>query len=155
MVPREQRGVNVEPARGVLLSLGSEAPLTGEGRGTAAKQDPPRTGTPFAAGLIALAIVVAGVPPLILHFVTGPLGPFIGGLVAGSRVSGRPRELAIIALTVGVGLARFTGGKRADPELAGARRSQRRAAGVWRPASRPGSRPGSAAEASIAGLSST
>ncbi|GIW11535.1 MAG: hypothetical protein KatS3mg061_2592 [Dehalococcoidia bacterium] len=76
----------------------------------AAEQDPPRTGNPFAAGLIALAIVVACILPPILHFVTGPLGPFIGGLVAGSRVSGRPRELAIIALTVGVGLALFTGG---------------------------------------------
>jgi hypothetical protein len=75
-----------------------------------AEQAPPRAGNPLATGLSALVIVVACVLPPILHFVTGPLGPLIGGLGAGSRMSGRPRERAIIALTVGVGLALVTGG---------------------------------------------
>src|SRR5690625_2970689 len=49
-------------------------------------------------------MIVAVLPPLI-HFVTGPIGPAIGGYVAGSKLRLTGRE----ALTLGIALALLAG----------------------------------------------
>jgi hypothetical protein len=45
----------------------------------------------------------------IVHFVAGPLGPFFGGLIAGSMAKARPLEAlgvaALMGIVVGVGMA--------------------------------------------------
>jgi hypothetical protein len=52
-------------------------------------------------GGIALGCLL---PPL-AHFVTGPLGPFIGGFIAANQVDPQTRGRGIIAATIGVTLA--------------------------------------------------
>jgi hypothetical protein len=53
---------------------------------------------------------MACILPPILHLVTGPLGPFIGGFVAANRVSPTARARVVVALTVATALAGFVGG---------------------------------------------
>jgi hypothetical protein len=64
----------------------------------------------------------------IVHFVTGPLAPGIGGFVAGTRVTASGDDIWIIGGTIGVGLAiilgiaalvisAFVSGGRAAPGL--------------------------------------
>lgn len=68
-----------------------------------------------AVVITAVVMIIAVLPP-ILHFVTGPISPAIGGYVAGSklRLSGREALLLgiVLALIAGVpayyGLQRFT-----------------------------------------------
>jgi hypothetical protein len=62
-------------------------------------------GSELLAGMLGAGVALACVLPPILHFVTGPLGPLIGGFVAASRSKPGPRGQAIIAFTVGSGLA--------------------------------------------------
>lgn len=56
------------------------------------------------AGLIAFAVALGCVLPPILHFVTGPLGPLIGGVVASKLVARTARARAIVALTMGAAM---------------------------------------------------
>lgn len=62
-------------------------------------------GSEVFAGMLGAGVAMACVLPPILHFITGPLGPLIGGFIAASRCKPGPRGQAIIALTVGTGLA--------------------------------------------------
>jgi hypothetical protein len=61
------------------------------------------------AGLVAAAIALAGFLPPLVHFVTGPFGPLIGGFIVAQRVKPGARGCAIIALTIGVALAAVGG----------------------------------------------
>lgn len=56
-------------------------------------------------GVMGGAIAVACVLPPILHFVTAPLGPLIGGFIAAQQVKPEARGRAIIAGMVGAVLA--------------------------------------------------
>jgi hypothetical protein len=61
------------------------------------------------SGLLGAGIAMACLLPPILHLVTGPLGPFIGGFVAASRSKPGARGRAIIAFTIGTGVAGLAG----------------------------------------------
>lgn len=56
-------------------------------------------------GLVAAAIALAGFLPPLVHFVTGPLGPFIGAFVVAQRVRPGARGCAIIGATLGAAFA--------------------------------------------------
>ena len=56
------------------------------------------------AGLVGFLVSVACVAVPLLHFVTGPLGPIIGGFVAGRLGRGGFRRMAASALTMAVGM---------------------------------------------------
>ena len=51
----------------------------------------------IASALLGVTISVACLLPPVVHFITGPLGPFIGGYFAGSRIKATP----IMALSIG------------------------------------------------------
>ncbi len=59
------------------------------------------------SGLIGLGISVGCLLPPILHFITGPLGPLIGGFFAGLRARAKWKGAVIIGLTIGTGLTLF------------------------------------------------
>jgi hypothetical protein len=67
-------------------------------------------GRELASGIIGAGVSMACILPPILHLVTGPLGPFIGGFVAANRVAPTPRARVVVALTVATALATFVGG---------------------------------------------
>lgn len=50
------------------------------------------------AAAIAVIISIACLLPPGVHFVSGPLGPLIGGYFAGSRTRLRPAEAAVVGL---------------------------------------------------------
>ena len=50
--------------------------------------------------LIVLAIVILTLLPPLIHFITGPLGPFIGGFVSGRQLHARVGEAFGIGLVV-------------------------------------------------------
>ncbi len=54
----------------------------------------------LAAGIGAAVAIIAVVPPLV-HFVSGPLGPIIGGFLAGSRVRAGGHTSVIVGLMLG------------------------------------------------------
>ena len=62
-------------------------------------------GAEFVSGLLGVGIAIGCVLPPLLHLVTGPLGPFIGGFVAANRVRPGVRGRIVIAGTIGTGLA--------------------------------------------------
>jgi hypothetical protein len=64
-------------------------------------------GRELASGLIGAVVSVCCIFPPILHLVTGPLGPFIGGFVAANRVQPTPRARFLVALTIATTLATF------------------------------------------------
>jgi hypothetical protein len=66
-------------------------------------------GREFVSGLIGAAVSVACVLPPILHLVTGPLGPMIGGFVAANRVHQGARARIIVSLTIATALSGFIG----------------------------------------------
>ncbi len=66
-------------------------------------------GTEILAGVIGAAITMACVIPPVVHLVTGPLGPLIGGVVAGNRVKGL-RGRFVIGFTVGAVVGGLVGG---------------------------------------------
>ena len=66
-------------------------------------------GREFVSGLIGAGVSVACILPPILHLVTGPLGPMIGGFVAANRVRPGPRAQIIVALTIATALSGFVG----------------------------------------------
>lgn len=54
------------------------------------------------AGAITLAVSIACLLPPIVHFVTGPLGPAIGGYFGGSKARLLPGEAALLGLLLAV-----------------------------------------------------
>lgn len=66
---------------------------------------PSSVGGEILAGLLGAGIAIGCVLPPIVHLVTGPLGPFIGGFVAANRARPGVRGQAIIATLVGTGVA--------------------------------------------------
>jgi len=67
-------------------------------------------GRELASGLIGAVVSMCCIFPPILHLVTGPLGPFIGGFVAANRVQPTTRARVVVALTIATALAGFIGG---------------------------------------------
>lgn len=59
-------------------------------------------------GLMGGGIAVGCVLPPLLHFVTGPLGPFIGGFIAANLAHPSTRGRAVIAGMIGATLAGLT-----------------------------------------------
>jgi hypothetical protein len=66
---------------------------------------PSSVGGEILAGLLGAGIAIGCVLPPIVHLLTGPLGPFIGGFVAANRARPGLRGQAIIAALVGTGVA--------------------------------------------------
>jgi protein-S-isoprenylcysteine O-methyltransferase Ste14 len=66
---------------------------------------PSSLGGEILAGLLGAGIAIGCVLPPLLHFVTGPLGPLIGGFIAANRAKPGARGQAIIAVFVGTGVA--------------------------------------------------
>lgn len=64
-----------------------------------------RTGRVAIGTLIAFAVSVICLLPPGIHFVTGPIGPAIGGYVAGSQMKLRGGESAIVGLAMGIAIA--------------------------------------------------
>src|SRR5207244_4001771 len=62
-------------------------------------------GQDIKAGLMAMGIAVLCLLPPGIHFVTGPLGPAIGGFFASARIRARGRHVLFIGLSIGVGVA--------------------------------------------------
>ena len=60
------------------------------------------------AGFIGALISIVCIVPPILHFVTGPLGPFIGGFIGGLTCTFNKHSKYIIGLTIGFILASTT-----------------------------------------------
>ncbi len=56
------------------------------------------------AGGLGFGVSLLCLLPPIIHFCSGPLGPAIGGYVAGARVRAQPRQGVLIGLVMG-GLA--------------------------------------------------
>jgi hypothetical protein len=69
-------------------------------------QAPPPSGLPseLLAGLLGVAIATGCLIPPIVHFVSGPLGPAIGGFLAGQRVRPGPRSVVVVATVIGLGM---------------------------------------------------
>jgi hypothetical protein len=59
------------------------------------------------AALIAFAVSAICLLPPGIHFVTGPIGPLIGGYVVGSRFRLNAGESAIVGLVMGVAIGAF------------------------------------------------
>jgi hypothetical protein len=58
-------------------------------------------GNEVLSGLLGAVVAVGCILPPLLHLVTGPLGPFIGGFVAANRSKPGLRGRIVIALTIG------------------------------------------------------
>jgi len=54
------------------------------------------------ASAIGFGIALACLLPPIIHFFTGPAGPFIGGFIGGSRVEAEPGKGVLIGIGMGV-----------------------------------------------------
>ena len=52
----------------------------------------------FKNALIGFIVAILCTVPPLIHFISGPLGPFIGGWIAGSRSKASPEQ----SLTIGV-----------------------------------------------------
>jgi hypothetical protein len=88
----------------------------------------PRIGSGVLAGLLGIGVCVLCILPPLIHWVSGPLGPLIGGFTAGARIKAKGAEAGIIGLTMGIGLglvvgtivfvaSSFSGGGRTSPAL--------------------------------------
>ena len=66
-------------------------------------------GSELLSGLLGAAVSLACLLPPLLHLVTGPLGPFIGGFVAANRGKPGPRGRVVIALTIGTAVTSIVG----------------------------------------------
>jgi hypothetical protein len=63
----------------------------------------------MVAGLLGVGVALLCVIFPIVHFVTGPLAPGIGGFVAGTRTSASGDQIWLIGGTIGVSLAIILG----------------------------------------------
>lgn len=63
-----------------------------------------RTGQIVIGTLIAFAVSVVCLLPPGIHFVSGPLGPLIGGYVAGNRLKLSGAEAAIVGVAMGLAI---------------------------------------------------
>ena len=71
----------------------------------------------FKGALIGVGIAALSALPPMIHFVTGPVGPLIGGFVAGSKMMATPRKavgigvlmgcFAVAPITVGIIVLKF------------------------------------------------
>jgi len=68
---------------------------------------------PLLGGVVAAAIALGCIMPPLVHIVTGPLGPAIGGFVVSQRLKPDSRGLALIAGMLGLTLASVLGGAAA------------------------------------------
>ena len=59
------------------------------------------------SGFIGFGISVLCIVPPIIHFVTGPLGPLIGGFFGGMKTKAKWNGAIAIGLTIGISLALF------------------------------------------------
>jgi hypothetical protein len=59
----------------------------------------------FIGGLVGAGVAIASLLPPILQFVSGPLGPLIGGVVAGAKYRATGIHALVAGLTIGVLLA--------------------------------------------------
>jgi tetrahydromethanopterin S-methyltransferase subunit F len=64
-----------------------------------------RIGRIALGALIAFVVSVICLLPPGIHFVTGPIGPAIGGYVAGSRLKLNGPESAVVGLAMGIAIA--------------------------------------------------
>lgn len=71
---------------------------------------PSTVASEVASGLMATGISFVGLVIPVAHFVLGPLGPFLGALLASSRAPVTVRGRAIIGLTVGLMWAALVAG---------------------------------------------
>lgn len=58
----------------------------------------------FLYGLIGAGVAIACLIPPIVHFISGPLGPLIGGAFAGVRLKTAGVHAVVAGLTIGVAL---------------------------------------------------
>lgn len=72
----------------------------------------------LVAGLFGVAIAIGCLMVPVLHFISGPLGPFIGGWFAGNRIKAQGKDALVIAPTIGVALAIIVGGVAAGVGMA-------------------------------------
>lgn len=70
---------------------------------------PSSIGRELVSGIIGAGVSLACILPPLLHLVTGPLGPLIGGFVAANRVRLGPRAQLIVAFTIATALSGFVG----------------------------------------------
>jgi hypothetical protein len=96
--------------------IASESPVTPESatarpapEDSSAPAEASTLGGELLSGLLGAGVAMACLLPPILHLVTGPLGPFIGGFVAANRAKPGARGRAIIAVTIGSGVAGLAG----------------------------------------------
>ena len=62
-------------------------------------------GGELVSGLLGAGVAIVCVMLPLLHLVTAPLGPFIGGFVAANRGKPGPRGRVVIAVTIGTAVA--------------------------------------------------
>jgi hypothetical protein len=70
----------------------------------------PRTTAPtieraLLGGLIGAGVAIACLVPPVVHFISGPLGPLIGGAIGGARARATGLNALLIGLTIGLLLA--------------------------------------------------
>lgn len=82
----------------------SESPAE-RGATESSPEQEPSIGREVIGGLIAAAIALGCVLPPLLHLLTGPLGPLIGGAVVGHHLRPGARGRVVIGLTSGAALA--------------------------------------------------
>jgi hypothetical protein len=63
----------------------------------------------FKASLIGIGVCFLCLLPPILHLITGPLSPLIGGIVAGVRAQARGTAALTIGLTIAAGFGVIVG----------------------------------------------
>lgn len=74
------------------------------------ENEPTSIASEIFAGIVGAGVSLGCLLPPILHLVTGPLGPAIGGFVAANKVRQSARAQLIVAVTIATALASFVGG---------------------------------------------
>ena len=59
----------------------------------------------MTSALIGVGISVLCLVPPLIHFVSGPLGPAIGGFIGGARIKTRGKWVVALGVTMGAGAA--------------------------------------------------
>lgn len=74
------------------------------------ENEPTSIASEIFAGIVGAGVSLGCLLPPILHLVTGPLGPAIGGFVAANKVQKSARAQLIVAVTIATALASVVGG---------------------------------------------